>query len=203
MNKIIEVFFDVETQKFFDETGNKNPEELGISLVSVYRRVLDPSSRELEGKMLSFFEDEIPKMWDIFQDAQRVVGFNSIKFDVPALKPYAPGYFAKLPHFDIAAEVKKIIGRRIPLNAIARDTLGRGKIDSGANAVIYWKKHDPESLALLKKYCEEDVAITRDIYDFALKNKKLKFTDRWNTAREIEVDFSYPLMTPSNQIGLF
>jgi DEAD/DEAH box helicase domain-containing protein len=155
--------------------------------------------------MASFFEDEIPKMWELFQNANRIVGFNSIKFDVPALKPYAPGYFAKLPHFDIAAEVKKIIGRRIPLNALAHDTLGRGKIDSGANAVLYWKKHDPASLALLKKYCEADVAITRDIYDFGLQNKALKFTDRWNTPRTIEVNFSYPTEAPisSNQIGLF
>lgn len=200
---LTEVFFDVETKKFFDETGNKNPEELGVSLVSVYKRTLDDDLKEVEGVMNSFFEAEIPNMWTLFQNADRIVGFNSIKFDVPALKPYSPGYFAKLTHFDIAAEVKKIIGRRISLNTIAKNTLGRAKIDSGANAVLYWKKGDPQSLALLKKYCEEDVAITRDIYDFALVNKKLKFLDHWNNPREIEIDFSYPVKVEAPQIGLF
>jgi len=200
---LTEVFFDVETKKFFDETGNKKPEELGVSLVSVYKRTIDEDLKEVEGVMHSFFEQEISNMWTLFQNADRIIGFNSIKFDVPALKPYAPGYFSKLAHFDIAAEIKKILGRRISLNTIAKNTLGRGKIDSGANAVLYWKKGDPESLALLKKYCEEDVAITRDIYDFALLNKRLKFLDHWNNPREIEIDFSYAKKEETPQIGLF
>jgi len=200
---LTEVFFDVETKKFFDETGNKKPEELGVSLVSVYKRTLGDDLKEVEGVMNSFFEQEIPNMWTLFQNADRIIGFNSIKFDVPTLKPYAPGYFSKLTHFDIAAEIKKILGRRISLNTIAKNTLGRGKIDSGANAVLYWKKGDPESLALLKKYCEEDVAITRDIYDFALLNKRLKFLDHWNNPREIEIDFSYTKKEETPQIGLF
>lgn len=131
-------------------------------------------------------------MWKYFWQADRIIGFNSINFDVPALLPYAPAGFAKLPHFDILDELKKITGRRVSLNRIAKDTLGNVKIDSGANAVMYWQKHDPESLAKLKSYCEADVTITRDVYDFALKNKHLKFTDHWNNPRQIDIDFSYP-----------
>jgi len=186
-----EVIFDIETQKFFDETGTSDPADLGVSVVSLYTRRLDADFQEIEGQMLSFWEKELENMWKYFRNADRIIGFNSLNFDVPALKPYAPADFAKLPHFDILDQVKAVFGRRISLNRIAKDTLGNTKIDSGANAIIYWQKGDPESLNKLKKYCEADVSITRDIYDYGLKNGTLKFTDHWNTPREIKIDFSY------------
>ena len=60
----------------------------------------------------------------------------------------------------------------------------------------------------LKKYCEMDVEVTKGVYDFGRKNKRLKFKDRWNEMREIEVDFSYPPEVvpekpPEVQMGLF
>ena len=184
---MFEVFWDAETKSWFDETSGNDPGELGVSIVSVYWR------DENESRMQSFWEKDFDQMWKLFRDADRIIGFNTLGFDIPAMKPYAPADFASLPHFDILERIKLVnSGRGASLNAIARDTLGTEKIDSGANAVMYFKKGDPESLALLQKYCEADVAITRDIYDFAIKNRFLKFTDKWNNARRVEVDFSYP-----------
>lgn len=183
-----EVFWDVETKMFFDEAGSYDPADLGVSLVSVYVR------GENGERMQSFWEKDFDEMWKLFRDADRIIGFNTLGFDIPAMKLYAPADFATLVHFDILDKIKLAnFGRGASLNAIAKDTLGTAKIDSGANAVMYWKKGDAESLGLLKKYCEADVAITRDIYDFAMKNKYLKFTDHWNNPRTIEVDFSYPV----------
>ena len=195
----MEVFWDVETKMFFDEAGSWDPADLGVSVISVFVRSSDGE------KMYSFWEKDFDQMWKVFREADRVVGFNTMGFDVPAMKPYAPADFAALPHFDILAKIKDAnFGRGASLNAIARDTLGTQKTDSGGNAVAYWKKADPESLALLQKYCEADVAITRDIYDFALKNKYLKFTDKWNNARQVQVDFSYPATaTAGKQSSLF
>jgi hypothetical protein len=75
----------------------------------------------------------------------------------------------------------------------------------GTNAVLYWKKHDEESLHKLKSYCEADVLLTKNLYDFGVTNKNLKYLDKWNTSREIPVDFSYPqsVIDASRQIGLF
>ena len=196
---MFEVFWDVETKSWFDETGGNDPGELGVSIVSVYWR------DENESRMQSFWEKDFDQMWKLFRDADRIIGFNTLGFDIPAMKPYAPTDFASLPHFDILEKVKLANnGRGASLNAIARDTLGIEKIDSGANAINYWKKGDAESLAYLQKYCEADVAITRDIYDFAIKNRFLKFTDKWNNARRVEVDFSYPTETAAaKQSSLF
>jgi DEAD/DEAH box helicase domain-containing protein len=205
MQKVLEVIFDVETKKFFDEVNEKDPSILGVSLVSLYKRTLDENLNEIEGRMHSFFEEDFSKMWELFEGVNRIIGFNSIKFDVPALKPYAPSHFHKLPHFDILDEIRKANDRRVSLDRLAKDTLGKGKNDSGENAIKYFRKGDPESLRLLKKYCEMDVELTRDLYDYALKNKQLKFTDHWNTPRVIEIDFSYPEgdESSSSQIGLF
>ena len=174
--------------------------------MSLYTRELDDNFKETHGKMQSFWEQDFDKMWPIFESAHRIIGFNSLKFDVPALKPYAPSLFAKLPHFDIMDQVKRITGHRVSLDAIAKETLGRYKIDSGANSIKYWHKGDPKSLSLLKKYCEEDVAITRDIYDFVIKNEHLMFKDHWNTVREVGLDFSYPVgsgLPAGRQVSLF
>ncbi|OGG06158.1 hypothetical protein A2872_04280 [Candidatus Gottesmanbacteria bacterium RIFCSPHIGHO2_01_FULL_42_12] len=197
---MFEVIFDCETKKFFDDTGTTDPADLGVSIVSLYTRELDQTFTEVSGTMMSFWEGEFDKMWKFFFQADRIVGFNSIHFDVGALKPYAPAGFAKLPHFDILEKLRDASGKRVKLNAVAKDSLGEEKNDSGANAILYYAAGDPESLAKLKKYCEMDVEITKKVYDFGRKNGYLKYTDFWNDKHQVEVDFSYPLnFTPADK----
>lgn len=198
-----EVIFDIETKKIFDDIEGNNPADLGISIVSIYKRQLDDNFNEVSGKMDSFFEEDFPKMWGLFSNVDRIIGFNSLHFDVPAVAPLAPYDFKKLTHFDIMDHVKDSIGFRLSLNAIATETLGHTKIDNGLNAVFYWQQHTEESLAKLKKYCEMDVIVTKEVYDFGLKNKQLKYKDKWNTPRVFEVDFSYPKVEVAPQMGLF
>ncbi len=189
-----EVIFDTETKKFFNEATGYDPAKLGVSITSVYARTLDENLKEIEGKMESFWEKDFDRMFKVFEQADRIIGFNSIGFDVPALSPYFPTHWPKLKHFDILNEIKKIENRRMSLNSLARATLNSTKNDSGENAIIYWEKGDPESLAKLKKYCEMDVAITRDIYDHALGLGSLKYIDFWNETHEVKLDFKYPVI---------
>jgi DEAD/DEAH box helicase domain-containing protein len=199
-----EVFFDVETKKLFQEIATNDPGDLGVSIVSVYSRKFD-GSNEFEGKMQSYWESDFPAMWSLFENADRIVGFNSLKFDVPALKPYSPPNFPKLKHFDLMDKIKDILGFRLSLNSLAKDSLGEEKIDVGTNAVLYWNQGDPGSLAKLQKYCEMDVMITRNLYDYGFKNGHVKFTDKWNNPKILNVDFSYPVNIVNNakQIDLF
>ena len=200
---VTEVVFDVETKKIFDDIVGSNPADLGISIISTYERQLDDNFNEISGKMESFYEEDFSRMWKMFLNADRIIGFNSLHFDVPAMAPLAPYDFKKLKHFDIMNHVKEALGFRLSLNAIATETLGHTKIDNGLNAVYYWQEHSEESLAKLKKYCEMDVIVTKEVYDFGLKNKQLKYKDKWNTPRIIEVDFSYPKKEEEPQMGLF
>lgn len=189
---INEVVFDLETKKLFSEIDGDDPGDLGVSIVSLHVRQLDEKFNEITGETLSFWEDDFPQMWQHFQDADRIIGFNTFHFDIPALKPYTNFPFERLKHFDIMDHVKKAIGKRISLDSIAKETLNTEKIDVGLNAVLYWKKGNKESLAKLKKYCESDVIITKSVYDYGLKNGHLIYKDKWNTVRQFDVNFSYP-----------
>jgi len=102
-------------------------------------------------------------------------------------------------------KVKNVLGHRLSLDAIAKETLGKTKSGVGTQAVEWWKAGDDKSLDLLKKYCEMDVIVTKDVYDFGLENRHLKFMDKWNELREVEVDFSYPkeVEEGETQMGLF
>lgn len=205
MSKYFEVIFDTETKKFFDATTGNDPSKLGVSITSVYTRSLDENLNEVVGKMESFWEKDFGEMFKLFEKADRIIGFNSIGFDVPALSPYLPSHWGKLPHFDILDKIRKVEGKRMSLNSLAKATLGNTKNDSGENAIKYWNAGDPASLAKLQKYCEMDVAITRDIYDHVLKNGVLKYIDFWNEFHDIKLDFSYPKEenSPVLQGGLF
>jgi DEAD/DEAH box helicase domain-containing protein len=202
---VTEVVFDIETKKIFDDIEGDNPADLGISIISLYKRTLDENLSEISGEMISFWEEDFPKMWPYFSDTDRIIGFNSLHFDVPAVAPLAPYNFRKLLHFDIMDHIKDALGFRVGLNAIAKETINHQKVDHGLNAVKYWAEHTLESLLKLKTYCEADVMVTKEVYDYGLKNGHLKFMDKWNTVRQFPVDFSYPKVDTSIpvQVGLF
>lgn len=208
MKNRVEVIYDIETKKIFDDISTNNPADLGISIVSAYRRVVDEFGNEISGEMKSFWESDFENMWGWFEEADRIIGYNSFGFDNPAMNGvYTKGDFTKLKHFDILEEIRKVFGHRVKLDSVAKETIGAGKIAGGLDAVKWWNLGDSESLANLKKYCEMDVEVTTKVYDFAVKNKTLKFKDRWNEYREIVVDFSYPVVVeepePQIQMGLF
>ena len=53
------------------------------------------------------------------------------------------------------------------------------------------------------RFLELSIYFATELKNFGLKNKKLKYRDKWNTLRELEVDFSYPEKTELPQMGLF
>lgn len=202
---ITEVIFDVETQKLFSEISTNDPADLLISIVSAYVREVDEYQHEIRGEMKSFWVDDLKGLWPIMKSAKRIIGFNTLKFDVPALARHAPENFAKMPHLDIMVSVRSALGHYLSLSKLAQQTLGKDKTDVGTNAVEYWKKHDEESLAKLKYYCEADVLITKELYDYGVAHRELKYLDTFNNPQTFPVNFSYPkdVVDASRQIGLF
>lgn len=209
-----EVIFDVETQKLFEEIEDRSKvADLGVSVVSAYRRRVDKKGKEREGEMASFWVPEVKieglgergfeRLWGWFEEADRVVGFNSMGFDVPLLAPFYPRDLYELAHFDILEKVKERLGHRLSLDAIAKESLEVGKIARGVDAVLWWQKGDEESLEKLKRYCEADVEVTKKIYDKVREEGKLRYKDKWNEIKEVVMDFSYPERVDEAQLGLF
>lgn len=202
---IVEVIFDIETQQLFSDVGAYDPGKLDVSLVSVYRRELGASFQEVRGEMHSVWGKDLSELWPLFAEADRIIAFNSLRFDIPVLQSHAPFMFKKLPHLDLFEHVRLALGRRVSLAVLARDTLSVEKLGDGREAVRYWNEGSKESLEKLRRYCERDVEITRDLYDYGRKHGHLKLTDHWNNPRTIPVDFSYPktFQKAEKQIGLF
>ena len=164
------VVFDIETKNIFQDVGKNDPALLDISVVGVYDSASDSYK--------CFLEEEFNQMWPLFERADLIVGFNSEHFDLPLLNKYYHGDLTKLKHLDILKEIKAVFGRRMKLDHIAEATLGTKKSGHGLQAITWWKNGDLKSL---KKYCIDDVKITKRIFDYALKNNKLKFKDGGQT----------------------
>ncbi|MDD3679835.1 MAG: ribonuclease H-like domain-containing protein [Candidatus Shapirobacteria bacterium] len=190
---INEVILDLETKKLFDDIGDRDPGKLGLSIISIYQRTLDKNLTERSGRMLSFWEKDLDGLWPHLFSADRIIGFNSISFDIPVLQSYTNHNLSKLPNFDILVQVKQILGYRIGLDDLAQATLGVTKTDVGFNAVKYYYQGDQKSLQKLKNYCEADVLITKKLYDYALNKQKLKFISRQTgKITPLKINFSYP-----------
>jgi DEAD/DEAH box helicase domain-containing protein len=132
------------------------------------------------------------------------VTFNGDHFDIPLLNKYYSGDLTKIKSLDLLAEVKKVLGRRIKLDTVAEATLGKKKTGHGMDAIMWWQKGEIDKII---KYCIEDVKITRELYDYALKNNHLKYKDlgvggtirdikldtsKWQTAHEQAMNFTLP-----------
>lgn len=176
-----QIFLDVETQKTFDQVGGYHPDKLGVSFVGIIER--DDSGKETEK---GFFESDLTQLWPILERADLIIGFNIVGFDMPALQPYYSGKVSDLPVLDILERIKESAGHRISLDALAQETLKSQKSGSGLDAIKYYSQGKLEELV---KYCLQDVALTRDIYDYGCKHKKVKFKNKWNEMVECAVQF--------------
>ena len=162
-NKLV---FDIETSNIFEDVSSSDPAKLDISIVGIYDSSTDTYS--------SYAVEEFPKLWPILEHADMLIGFNSDHFDVPLLNKYYPGDLTKIKSLDLLVEIKNALGRRLRLDTVAEATLGVNKSGHGLEAVKWWKegKHDQ-----VRKYCLDDVKITKEVYDYAREHKELRYKD--------------------------
>ncbi len=167
MKKIV---LDIETKNTFQEVGSNDPAKLDISLLVIY-------DYELQ-EYMTFMENNLNSLWPILEKTDLIIGYNSNHFDIPLLNKYYPGNLTAVGSLDLLTEIKNVVGRSIRLDNIAEATLGKGKSGHGLQAIEWWKEGRIDKI---EKYCREDVKITKDIYEYALKNRKLKYKDLLDT----------------------
>lgn len=172
------VVFDIETSNIFDDIGSNDPSKLDISIVGIY----DSATKEYSAYAI----DEFDKLWPILERTDLLIGFNSDHFDIPLLNKYYPGDLTNIKSLDLLVEVKRSFGRRLRLDSIAEATLGVNKSGHGLEAVQWWKEGKKD---LVRKYCLDDVKITKDVYDYAKKHKKVMYKD-FGEVKTIKLDTS-------------
>lgn len=177
-NHMRKIVFDIETSNSFQDAGSNNPADLTISVVGIY---------EYEGdKYSSFLVEDFGKLWAIIENADMFITFNGDHFDIPLLNKYYPGDLFKMKSVDLLKEMQKSAGRRMKLDQIAEGTLGVNKSGHGLDAIRWWRDGEVEKV---KKYCLDDVRITKDIYEYALREGKLIFKEGGNL-NEVKLDTS-------------
>jgi DEAD/DEAH box helicase domain-containing protein len=188
------IVLDLETQKEFAEVGGRNKNHLlKVSVCGIYEYATD--------KFSIFGESELHKLAEILQGADQIIGFNIKEFDFEVLRPYLNFEIQNLPYLDIIESVQEHLGHRVGLDSIAQATLGAGKSGNGKEAILYFRNN---RMDLLKKYCLDDVRITRDVYQFGMNNGKILYKDFFDI-KEIPVLWKEPepKTAVQKQISLF
>lgn len=178
-----EIVFDIET------IGDiRAMDSLKITVVSIYEYEKD--------QYRSFVESELGELWPIMEKAERVIGYNSGHFDLPVLARYYSGNLNAWPHLDILKIIKESTGSRFKLNDIAKATIQKEKSADGLQAGKWFEEGRVD---LIKKYCEQDVLVTKEVYDYGRKNRMLYYPKITGEIAPFPVNFD-PAPMPSGGV---
>jgi DEAD/DEAH box helicase domain-containing protein len=169
------IVFDIETAGDF--FGKPDPSSLELTMVCAW----DSGTNEYS----SYLKEELHQLWPLLERADLLIGYNSDHFDIPILNKYYPGDLTHIKSLDLMKEVQDVLGRRLKLDTLAQATLGTKKSGNGLEAQEWWRRGEIEKL---RKYCLDDVRITKELYEYALKNGSVKYKDIVDGMREIKLD---------------
>ncbi len=162
------IYFDLETQRTFDEVGGRdNTTLLRLSAAVTYSTATGSYHRYTEGRVIELVR--------ALRDADLVVGYNVLEFDYEVLRGYADFPFEQLPTMDMMQHLAERLHFRPPLESVATATLGVGKSADGLQAVRWYRQ------GLIDKvldYCQKDVKVTKEVHEFGRRNKFVYYWDR-------------------------
>jgi len=173
--KRLPIIIDLETKHTFRDFSD--PKKLGVSVLALY----DYNSKQ----GLTFLENELNQSFSYFENASYIIGYNIASFDLPVFQAYYPGKVESFSVFDILEDIRGKIGRRLGLNDLIIATLNKRKTSHGLAAIDYYKNKEFDKL---KKYCLDDVMLTKELFDFGIKNKKIYYLTPVGK-EEIKVDW--------------
>lgn len=169
------VIFDLETKHSFREFSD--PKKLGITVAALY------DYKNHEAKV--FTEKELNKLFPLLENSSYIIGYNVNSFDIAVLQAYYPGKVEIFSTFDILEDIREKIGRRLALNDVIYATLGKKKSGHGLMAIDYYKEGKWKEL---KKYCMDDVLLTKELFDYGVMNKEIQYLNETGKV-SIKVDW--------------
>ena len=173
------VFFDLETQRTFDEVGGyRNVRKLGLSVAVTYSTA--------DGQFHRYKEEDVADLIADLKAADLVVGFNVLRFDYEVLRTYTDETFGGVETVDMLDHIHKRLGFRVSLDNLAGATLGTAKSADGLQAVRWYKQGEIEKVL---DYCQQDVEVTRQLYEYGKQHKHVKFQDRSYRTKMVPVNW--------------
>jgi DEAD/DEAH box helicase domain-containing protein len=178
-NPMNTVFFDVETQRTFEEVGGRrNIRKLGLSAAVTYSTA--------SGSFSHYTEDMVAELVAELRAADLVVGFNVLRFDYEVLRAHTDDPLDEIETVDMLDHIHERLGFRVSLDNLAGATLGAAKSADGLQAVRWYKEGRIQEIL---DYCQHDVEVTRRLYEYGKQNKHVKFRDRNYRERMVQVNW--------------
>ena len=173
------VYFDLETQKLFEDVGGRDASKLLLACGVTYSTAKNDFS--------VYWEKDAAALVAELKSADKVIGFNIKGFDYQVLQPYTPQEnFRSFRSVDMLDDIFRTLGFRIGLDSLAKACLGATKTADGIQSVEWFRAGELDKVA---EYCKADVDITRRVYEFGRDNgfvyyysklgSKLKVTVNW------------------------
>jgi DEAD/DEAH box helicase domain-containing protein len=175
------VYFDLETQKLFQDVGGRdNIDKLGLAVGVTYS-----TQREDYGVYL---EKDVDALLSELMTADVVIGFNIKSFDYVVLSPYVKegDSLWKIRSVDMMEHIYKALGFRVSLDSLASTTLGEKKMADGVQSVQWFRAGEIHRVI---EYCKKDVEVTKKLYEYGAQNGCVHFMDRRRGRRMVRVNW--------------
>ena len=173
------VYFDLESQKLFQEVGGRDPSKLLLACGVTWSTV--------RNDFAVYWEKDAAALIAELKSADRVIGFNIIGFDYEVLKPYAPNEsFRSIRSTDMLQDIFRTLGFRLSLDSIAKASLGATKTADGLQSVEWFKNGELDKVA---EYCKADVDITRRVYEFGRDNGFVHYYSKLGSKLKVAVNW--------------
>ena len=174
------VYFDLETQKTFDEVGGRN----NMAALKLACGVTWSTQRN---DFAVYWEQDASALVAELKSADRVIGFNIINFDYEVLKPYAPTEnFRAMRTTDMLADIFRALNFRLSLDSLAKACLGATKTADGLQSVEWFRNGELDKVA---EYCKTDVDITRHVYEFGRDNGFVYYYSKLGSKLKVNVNW--------------
>ncbi len=176
------IVFDLEVQNSPDEVpgGWDNKAALGISSGVAWISWEGGAG----GRYRIFRGERILLLADLLGEAEVIVGFNSLGFDLPLLSSALQSPISMRRHLalqvDLMVMCHKVLGWNPSLDRLALATLGDGKNGHGQHAPILAQEGRWDEL---HDYNLRDVELTKRLYEFAHEHGYLLIEDGGSTRR--------------------
>ena len=173
------VYFDLESQKLFDEVGGRYPSKLLLACGVTWSTA--------RNDFAVYWEQDAAALVEELKLADRVIGFNIINFDYEVLRPYAPNInFRAIRSIDMLSDIYRALNFRLSLDSIAKATLGATKSADGLHSVQWYRNGELNKVA---EYCKADVDITRRVYEFGRDNGFLYYYSKLGSKLKVVVNW--------------
>lgn len=183
------IVLDIECKKDFHEVGGRsNFKDLGVSVCGVYDYVTN--------EYRCYEEHELLQLEELIDERDGVIGFNVKYFDLPILQPYFSRVNLEEKYIiDMLLHVEDALGFKVSLNALCSGSLGKIKSGHGRDAVPLFKEGKMDEL---KKYCLDDVRLTKELYERGRDIGALSFVSRAGENAEVKANWAASLQKHTN-----